>query len=386
MLVIKRILTLAALGGLFALPACTSNQAAVEPQKTTANTAASELQFQVGTATYGGNIFLNTVVSFRQPNGLSALLDNTPSISLPFTNTAPASVGPVIFAANDSGTNRISGTPQTNNGQPSTDPRTFPQTVGAFAYGFLASNSSTTGVNNSVFYPSASGSTEANRSPYYGAAFGITQRAFYVGPPFTANFKDGSLGTTFLGYPNGFTTFAITPTTGTYTLTVGLPNASTPVPTFPATTTLASLAVALPPQTAPSYATDGAGGGTVTVTTPAGASETAVFIRDLTAAGSVVAYYTIVVHGAGAHTVTLPDNLGTITGGVAAATIPPGDLASLVAVSFDYPAMEAVPIGAGPPQAPVINNAGTACTFSGTSSTCPGQADVTVSGATTVPE
>jgi hypothetical protein len=58
----------------------------------------------------------------------------------------------------------------------------------------------------------------------------------------------------------------------------------------------------------------------------------------------------------------------------------------LVAVSFDYPAMEAVPVGAGPPQAPVINNSGTACTFSGTTSTCPGQADVTVSGAVTAAE
>jgi hypothetical protein len=385
--VLKRILALAALGGLFALPACTSNQAAVEPHFTPVNVGAtSELQFQVGTATYGANIFLNTVVTYRQQNGLSALLDNTPSISLPFTNTAPATAGGVIYAGNDTGLNQITGTGQTNNGTANPDARTFPQTVGAFAYGFLASNSSTTGGNNSVFYPSASGSTEANRSPYYGVPAGFTQRAFYVGPPFVPNFKDGSLGTTFLGYPNGFTTFAIHPTTGAYSLSVGLPNASTPIPTFTSSTTMTSV-VGLPPQTVPAYVTDGAGGGTVTVTTPAGATETAVFIREIDGAtGGVLNYYTLVLHGVGPHTTALPDNLGTITGGVAARTIAAGNLVSLVAVSFDYPAMEAVPVGAGPPQAPVINNSGTACTFSGTTSTCPGQADVTVSGAVTAAE
>ena len=113
---LKRILALAVLGGLAALPACTSNQAAVEPHFTPVNTSTSELQFQVGTATYGANQFLNTVVTFRQPNGLSALLADTPSISLPFTNTAPAAV-----AFNDSGKPQITGTPETLNGVASTD-------------------------------------------------------------------------------------------------------------------------------------------------------------------------------------------------------------------------------------------------------------------------
>ena len=107
------------------------------------------------------------------------------------------------------------------------------------------------------------------------------------------------------------------------------------------------------------------------------------FIRDLSPAGAVLAYYTVVAHGVGPHTLTLADNLGIISGGVAAPSIAPGDGVSLTAVSFDYPAMEAVPVGSGPPQAPAINNLGTACTFSGTSSTCPGQADLTVS--TSVP-
>ncbi|HEX3468607.1 MAG TPA: hypothetical protein VHT05_11060 [Candidatus Elarobacter sp.] len=392
-----RILALAALGGLIALPACTSNQAAVQPPFTPTTLTTSKLQFQVGTATYGANVFLNTVVTFRQPNGLSALLDDTPNITLPFTNTAPASAGGVIYAGNDSGKNQITGTVQTNNGATSTDPRTFPQTVGAFSYGFLASNSVTTGANNSVFYPATSGSIEGNRSPYYGGVAGVTQRAFYVGPgnPFVPNFKDGSLGFTtydgttgsFPGYPSGFMTFALTPTTGTYTLSVGLPNASTPVPTFTATTSLSSTA-ALPPMPAPVYTSDGAGGGTFAITVPPGVTETAIFAREISGTtGGVLSYYTVLTHGTGPQTVTLADNLGVISGGVAGPTIRPGNFVSAVAVGFDYPAMEAVPVGSSVPQAPVINNSGNACAFSGTSSTCPGQADVTVSGASaTTPE
>ncbi len=361
----KRILALAALGGLFALPACTSGNAAVEPHFTPANVSTSELQLQVGTANLQGVAGLNTVVTFRQPDGLSALLDNTPTITLPFVNTAPASV-----AFNDSGTNRISGTPQTNNGQASTDPRTFSQSVGAFAYGFLASNSSTTGANNSAFYPST------NSMPYYAA----TRRAFYVGPgnPFVPNFKDGSLGTTFSGYPSGFTTFALTPQAGTYTLSVGLPNASTPIPTFTATTSLPNTTL-LPNMPAPVVVPDHTGGMTVTETIPPGILETLIFIVDRNTAN----FYTLLMRGSGPQTATLADNLGPITGGVAGPSLNPGDLYRVYAFGFDYPAIEAVPVGANPPQAPVINNTGTPCTFSGTSSTCPGRADLTQSPAVT---
>lgn len=376
---LNRYLALAVLGGLLALPACTSGQSRAEPPYTPVNVGGTaKLQFQVGTANYAGTLYLNTVVSYRQPNGLSALLDSTPSITLPFTNTAPATaVNPgtgdtEVIAGNDSGTNKIGGTIQTNNGVKSSNPLSFAQDVGAFSYGFLASNSVTTGANNSVFYPAGDRSVqgnlyEGNRSPYYADAVPRSQRAFYVGPPFgTGDFA--SFGTTFLGYPSGFTTFALHPTTGTYTLSVGLPNASTPIPTFTATTTMSSLAM-LPTMPAPTITSNGAGGATVALTVPAGISETGVFMRDVSPTAGVVAYYTVVFHGAGPQSTTF-------TGSVAA-----GDTIDGVAVGFDYPAMEAVPMGANPPQAPVINNSGTACSFTGPSSTCPGQADISVSPA-----
>ena len=368
----KRIIALAALGGLIALPACTSGQSAVEPPKTIANVTSNELQFQVGTANYSGTTYLNTVVTFRQPNGLSALLVDTPAISLPFTNTAPASVTgatTVNYAGNDTGKPQITGEQILNNGSPVTDPRTFPMTVGAFAYGFLASNTQTTGAYNPTFYPVATSSQEAIRMPIYGAAVGVTQRAFYVGTPFAT--VPASIAPGFIGYPSGFTSFAITPTTGTYSLTVGLPNASTPIPNFTSTTQLTSLAL-LPAMPAPTFATDGAGGGTVSVVIPAGVLETAVFIRDLDVnTGGVDSYHTVVFHATGAQTATLPDTTFANA----------GDTVSMVAIGFDYPAMEAVPMAASPPQAPVINNSGAACSGPGTTSTCPGQADITVSPA-----
>ena len=369
----KRTLALAALGGLIALPACTSSNSAFEPPRTIANVSASQLQFQVGTANYSGRTLLNTVVTFRQPNGLSALLDDTPVITLPFTNTAPASV-----AGNDSGTNLISGSAQPPNGVAAT-PSTFGTSVGAYAYGFLPVNSTTTGANNSTFYPASF------RMPIYGTAIvpAITQRAFYVGPgsSFVPNFKDGTFPSTFFGYPSGWTTFGLTPTTGTYSLSVGISPTSTAVPTFTSTTTVAALTT-LPNFPAPVYTSNGAGGGTVAVVVPPGVTETLVEVVDTTAGN----YYTLLVRGTGPQTATLASNLGVITAGVAGPSIPVGNGVRVIALGFDYPAIEGVPVGASPPQAPVINNAGTACAFSGTNSTCPGSADITVSPTVTTVE
>jgi hypothetical protein len=414
--VLKRIIAVAVLGGLFALPACTSNQSAAQPSKAIGNTSVDELQFQVGTANYAGTTFLNMVSTFRQPNGLSALLVNTPSIALPFTNTAPAvlpgGVCPntcTIVAGDDSGQPRISGTTIQNNGVIPPDPRTFPQTVGAFAYGIIAANVSTTGADTLTFYPSTSSANQfgvpptegqlAIRQPIYGAAVtpAITQRAFYVGEPFAPIFLDGSLGLSegggangvpaFNGYPSGFTTVALTPTLGTYTMTTGLPNASSPIPTFTSTTTMTSLAV-LPVMPTPVFTSDGLGGGSFALTVPAGIRETAIFIRDLAPSGATIFYYTVVSHATGAQTITIPDNIGpvanttpAVAGGTGHPTFNAGDGLSFVAIGFDYPAMEAVPIGSGLPQAPIINNSGTACSGGGTATTCPGQADVTLSPA-----
>jgi hypothetical protein len=396
--VIKQSLVVAALGGLFALPACTSNQVSAPPV-TQANVASqSKLQFQVGTANLAGLPGLNTVVTFRQTNGGSAVLVDTPTITLPFANTGPAALSMTVASAagTDAGTNLISGTAQTAAGA-GTVVTTFGQSVGAFSYGFLDANSVAGAANNSLFYqsgatvagndPTAAGGTE---QPIYGA--GSAQ--FYVGPgnTFVSNFKNGTVLTSFHGPPSGFTTFALTPAAGAYSLSVVIPSTNATVPTFTSTTNLTS-AVLLPTIPPPTYTSDGVGGGTVGVTIPAGVMETVIFIKDLATQN----YYTLVTTLTGAQTLTLPANLGPIANGVAgpsinppvAATMTPGDGVKVIAVGFDYPAMEAVPaapFGAAPVQVPVINNSGAACTFSGTSSTCPGQADLTMSAATMATE
>jgi hypothetical protein len=346
--VIKRSLALVALAGLSALPACTAGQAAAPPY-TPANVGAQyKLQFAVGTANLNGTPALNTVVTLRSSTGTS-ILASTPQITLPFTNTAPASA-----AGNDSGTTFISGATQVPSGQ-TAPPTTFGTAVGAFAYGFLASNSSQTGANNSIFYPTT------NRMPYYAA----TRRAYYVGPgnAFVPNFKDGSLGTAFNGYPSGFTTFALAPQTGSYALNVAIPGNNVSVPNLTATTSLTSTAL-LGLMPTPVYTSNGAGGGTVAVTVPAGVTETLVFIND-TDAGT---FYTLVIRGTGPQTATLASNLGVVTGGVAGPSVPVGNHVRVIAVGFDYPAIEAVPVGLNPPQAPVIANGS-------------GQANITVSTA-----
>lgn len=353
---IKRSLALVALAGLSALPACTAGQAAAPPY-TPANVGAQyKLQFAVGTANLNGTPALNTVVTLRSSTGTS-ILASTPQITLPFTNTAPASA-----AGNDSGTTFISGATQVPSGQ-TAPPTTFGTAVGAFAYGFLASNSNQTGANNSIFYPTT------NRMPYYAA----TRRAYYVGPgnAFVPNFKDGSLGTTFNGYPSGFTTFALTPQTGAYALNVAIPGNNVSVPSLTATASLTSTAL-LGLMPTPVYTSDGAGGGTVAVTVPPGIFETLVFINDVDSATASMPsgnFYTLVIRGVGAQTATLPANLGIITGGVAGPSVPVGHHVRVIAVGFDYPAIEAVPIGLNPPQAPVISNGA-------------GQANITVSNAT----
>ena len=121
-----RLLSLVALGGISALSACTSGQPAIVPPSTAVNLAATaKLQFAVGTANIAGTTGLNTVVTFRQPNGLSATFVNTPTIT-----------GPATFVVPGSGldTNTISGSPQVAAGLASTI-TTFGQNGGAFAYG-----------------------------------------------------------------------------------------------------------------------------------------------------------------------------------------------------------------------------------------------------------
>ena len=220
---------LGAAGGIAILSACTGGQSGIEPPFTAVNVQSqSSLQFRVGTANYQGTTYLNTVVTFRQPNGLSATLFNTPTITGPagFVNTGPAAV-----AGTDAGTSpgRISGTPPTQPGTPAVA-TTFGQTGGAFAYGFAPANSTTGGTAN---YARASSSstqvpgvsvTNAYTQPIYLASG--AKEPFLLGPPAVPDFHNPALGypVGFAGYDSGFTMFGVTPVVGTYAFNLTVPS------------------------------------------------------------------------------------------------------------------------------------------------------------------
>jgi hypothetical protein len=354
----KRITFLAALGGLAGLSACTSGQSAVVPPSTSVNVAAvSKLQFAVGTANIAGTPGLNTVVTFRAGTGLSATLVNTPKITGPIGFVVPTD--PNTTGNTDSGTNIISGSPQVATGAASTV-TTFGLQGGAFAYGFAPLNSDTTGSANFGAYA----------LPFYVASTAANPPVSYVlgpGNAFVPNFRDGTL-LGFPGYASGFTDFAATPVPGAYALSVNVPTSGTAIAPFTATATLASTAL-LPTFATPVFTSDGAGGGSITLTVPTGCTEALVYVTDTPAGGSAQSY-TLETTTVGTQTLTLPDAIGTITAGTAGPTLTAKDTIAVYAVGFDYPAIEAAPIGKNPPQTPKIVGAN-------------GQADITTSAVAT---
>jgi hypothetical protein len=270
------------------------------------------------------------------------LLD-TPTITGPAGFTVPASGPPA-----DAGTNHISATPQqvpTNPPAAAPPASTFGQSGGAFSYGFAPFNSSTTGA---AMYPSSNPNVGGNAlytEPMYAPAY-----SFYGGPPAFPFFNDGTYPADFAGYSQGFTAFAATPVSGNYSLSVLVPASNAAPVTFNATSTL-NAGIVLGVPTISGVTEDGKGGLSGTVTPGSGATETLVYVRDVTQA----LRYTIgPITGTAAATFTLPDNLGPCnspgcgksdtTPSIASATATtPGDTYQIYAVSFDYPAFEAAP-------------------------------------------
>jgi hypothetical protein len=268
--------------GISILAACTGGQSAIEPPSTGADVQnTSSLQFRVGTANYQGTTYLNTVVTFRQPNGLSATLFNTPTITGPpgfVVAGCPAAsngaVPPVTTACSDNGTNHISGTPPTQPGTAAVI-TTFNQSGGAFAYGFAPANATTGGGANYAKVSTSSSQipgvsvTNAYTQPIYLAT--AAKLPFILGPPAVPDFHPNTNPTfpaSFAGYDSGFVMFGVTPVAGTYAFNLTVPSANIGANSavFNQTATLTSL-VPLGALTAP---VQGGGAGTaVTITVPA---------------------------------------------------------------------------------------------------------------------
>jgi hypothetical protein len=330
-----------------------------------------KLQFAVGTANlYGMLTGLNVVSTYRQSNGLSNVLVNTPTITGPFTLPAsnPAgglsfdsystlyggpSVEEVAAGGEITGTsqNVHPGTPACDSTTACSDPSatggnvsvapntsTFGQAGGVFTNGIAPGNSTTAG-------------TAASYVPYSEPMYDTTTgNAFtpFGGPPafpgdkYGLGLRDGlfNIGSGVVGVPLGITTFAnVGVSTGTYTLSVQVPtgnNGSTETyGTVSASGTLSS-PTTLGTITAPTITLDGNGGGTIaTGPFPAGVTEELIEIEDIgdgdtsganncqgaTGSNVVPVYYTLEATSPG--TLTLPDTIGpntNVSGGTGAIT------------------------------------------------------------------
>ncbi|HMD03441.1 MAG TPA: hypothetical protein VKG44_10810, partial [Candidatus Baltobacteraceae bacterium] len=184
------------------------------------------------------------------------------------------------------------------------------------------------------------------------------------GPPAYPNVQTGTYPSGFVGFTQGFVYFDYGTTalpTGNYTLTVNIPAGNHAPFTTSAVGTLTT-AAGLPAFAAPTFVSDGLGGGAGTVVVPAGCTEVVVDITDT----NVGTYYTVLVTGSGTQAYVLPDNLGPQSPKIPTSpSIPVGDGYSVVAVGADYPLFEAGPPG-NTSEKPTIVGAN-------------GQADVTIS-------
>lgn len=384
------------------LAGCGTNGAAQIPSTSQAPLSQNTLQLAVGTARIGqdsGTVGLNVVVTLRQPNGLTGVLADMPTITGPSGFTVPAGApgaytGVVagIGSNVDAGTNHISGSPQVPRNNAGLVNSTLGSFTGAFSYGFGPYNCDQNCTNVSAYYPgnpNGSGGNGFGNSTYSGSSmvaavsrFDPTQPLpffaasppfdYLIGPPAVQFFNNGTFPTGFAGYLPGFTTFEITPAAGQYALSVNVAAQNAPAVSYTANATLGSTA-ALGPISVTFSGSGGGGSGQVNV--PAGVTETEVFIVD----GQRDLYYTVgPLTGTGAVSYTLPGTLGPCvgtncqTGSGATPSIRSGDAVFAAAVGYDYPAFEAGPPG-NTQLKPVITGAN-------------GQADLTASPIVTTTE
>ncbi|MBV9407710.1 MAG: hypothetical protein JO164_02735 [Candidatus Eremiobacteraeota bacterium] len=379
---IKR--SLSGLAAAALLAGCNAGGLSQTPSVSQANlSTVGRLQLAVGTVNIGTDsnaIGLNVVTTFRQANGLSAVLLDTPTITGPtgFTNTAGAAkpydtssdgsncAPDTVTAGSDSGTNAISGDQQvaSNVFVPS---HSLGEAALVGAYGiqpFNASEGSTAfyaGNINSIdcgfgFGRQHTGAYQAYPQPFYLSAAAIGNirgtlglhwaPSYLGGPPSYPFYNDGSALGGFAGFVPGFTTFELTPVTGTYSISVNIPASNASSATVSATATLTSTAP-LPALGTPTFTSDGNGGGSGTIAVPADPriTETMVYVYDLNSSSN---FSVGPITGTGTLHYTLPDGLGScIPVGCQTTnpskTLTSGDAVYVYAASFDYPMFEASP-------------------------------------------
>ena len=327
--------TVAAVALLTALTGCTSGQSGVEPAFQSVNLNSNKLQFAIGVATFAnGSTGLNVVPMFRQPNGLSATLLNTPLLSGPFVVPAGSFLNPTnpnlatVTAGIDAGSGMISGSPQVQPGVPPAV-TTFGQAGGIFSSGFAPENSTTSGAASFGLY----------LTPLYTVKGGpVSATTYRGGPPAYPQVRNGQYPAAFVGFPQGFTSFVVTPVVGAYSLSVGIQDGNGATTTIAAPPATLGSAAGLAASSAPTVTKDGSGGLSVAFTAPVGTTESLVDIVDRSVIPNV--FYTVLTSGAGPQIAVLPANLGPFSSGQPTVSIATGDTYSIRLVNLDYPGFE----------------------------------------------
>ena len=334
------------------LTACSSGAVGQEPVIAAVNPSSTDkLQFAVGVATINETstsqvvLGLNTVETLRQPDGLSAVLLDTPYI------TGPPKFSGQPDPLTGARTNIISG----SGPLVPCSKTTFGCGGGAFGYGFANDNTqqgSQAPAFALFFLPMAVGNNNL-----------LTSVPYYSGPPAFPQFNNGTFPAGFLGYSPGFVDFQTAPVLGQYQLKVVIPTSGGTNVSLSKTATLSSLAP-LPAMAAPTAFPDpdNPGGLKVDIVVPSGIVETWVWVEDgggcypRTQGNSLgVQYYTVRTTQTGAQQLTVPPNLGPTNGTGTTPTIcdaaqnqaatgnpnATGDRYEVYAAGFDYPAYSA---------------------------------------------
>lgn len=350
--------------------------AAGPPSQTQVNVAAqSSLQFVIGTANIAGVAGMNVVSTFRQPNGQSATLLNTPTLTGPFTfgtlvpvvnstnatastvsaGPSAAEAGTATIPSNCTVVPCITGTPQVAAGTPLAQypfQSTFGTSGGAFALGFAPANYTSSGAPSSLV-PYA--------VPLYSAT---TQFIPWGGPPaYDSNAtgkgtRDGTFPSGLLGVSEGLSIFqGVVVGAGAYNLKVNVAAANAPSTAFtatyaaPAPVTLATIAT-------PTIAFDATDDPSVTFVMPAGFVGEYIQIGDYASATATAAktYYTF-WSTAAAGTVTVTPAMAPGAPGTTAKPVATGDTVRVNIVGFDYNhyALTAnLPLNSAYPQTPAL--------------------------------
>jgi hypothetical protein len=377
------------------LAACSGSavqQSLVPPTKTTVNpVTGTTLQFAVGTANIAGQIGLNTLVTLRQNTGPyvgTSILSNAPTITGPAGFTVPAGAPD---AYGDAGTAAISAFVPTSIASPPPQTTFDPDGGGSAQGNWLASSYG--------FFPGVvgnSGETPAlspGAMPFYsslnttlgcGTCSGPLE---YIGgppafvPPGHTSTQDGTFAGGYAGYTLGFVDFQATPVTGSYALNVVIPTGinGNGVESYGSKAAAASLTATnvLPPwTTAPTFVSDGTGGGTITTNFGGGGGSVApteeyiILVNegpgDCQLSGGAPYYYTWKVTP-GTTTVTVPDDIGAAPKGKtqghtlctaaddAAGT---GDAVAVYGFAVDYPLYASAFPQSNGKAAPVITTSG----------------------------